>query len=311
MNLLEYLSEQSGRINRNMEAQMRYLDDETQQVCIEGEQKNISEEADVFRLYGKLVEPMKKFEETCRIHEAQKKDVTNAKDTIHTCFITPFVYAALITVALAIPFVIIFWIVVNVVQVEGGIKLVDLYYPWYESFAIRDIVVNWSMGIEGLFLQFLSLIVVAIFEFVLMPIALILVLPAFGLGIIGTILGVIHASMVIAKAKIELPVREQQIEKMLEQLTEPLTYVPPSYRYSEAIEYFYNSFCNKRADELKEAVNLYDTYVHRRSLEESQQVMIQNQVEMLKKIDYQTVQLKKMNSKLKDIEHAIWWDAVL
>lgn len=54
-----------------------------------------------------------------------------------------------------------------------------------------------------------------------------------------------------------------KIDVCTQHLAPAMAYVPPEYRFSAAIDYFVKSYENSRVDNLKEAVNLYDTYQYR------------------------------------------------
>lgn len=52
---------------------------------------------------------------------------------------------------------------------------------------------------------------------------------------------------------------------------------PDNYCSVEAVEFFYNSVMNYRADNLKEAINLYETFLHQRRVEDNQKKAIEQQ----------------------------------
>lgn len=87
-----------------------------------------------------------------------------------------------------------------------------------------------------------------------------------------------------------------------------MSFVPPDYRYSEAIEYFFRSFFNQKAETLKEAVILYDNYVHQKKMESAQEFLVQQQILALKEIEYQNIQLNNIHSKLSDIDSRLFWN---
>ena len=193
---------------------------------------------------------------------------------------------------------------------DDGIKFASAYIDWYEDLPISNAMESWNEGVHNLLLQLLFIAFLGLVELLIMPNVIFVFPIVFAISVLVTVISVINAKSLIARSKKELPQRSQQIQMMVNKLNEPLSFVPPDYRFSEAIEYFYRSYCNKKADTLKEAVTLYDTYAHQRRMEESQESIIQHQVEMLKKIEYQNVQLKKIHSKLRDIESQLYWDII-
>ena len=63
------------------------------------------------------------------------------------------------------------------------------------------------------------------------------------------------------------------LERQVYQIKDAIQFVPPKYRFSGALSYFVESYTNSRVDDLKEAVNAYDTYYFR-----NQTVQIQQQI---------------------------------
>lgn len=91
---------------------------------------------------------------------------------------------------------------------------------------------------------------------------------------------------------------ERKIGICLQHLTPALQYVPPKYRFSEALEYMADSYANSRVDNLKEAVNLYDTYEFRNEMKEGMQLALQR----LQNIEYlQEATLNRLSAISADI----------
>lgn len=112
-------------------------------------------------------------------------------------------------------------------------------------------------------------------------------------GNIGVIIGAVggfvgkkyyykHKNGIIDQANEELKKREQAVITELqsvqalyhEQLS---TWYPDNYCSVDAVEFFYNVIKNQRADTLKEAINLYETTLHQKRVEQNQQQAIQQQ----------------------------------
>lgn len=55
------------------------------------------------------------------------------------------------------------------------------------------------------------------------------------------------------------------------------SWYPDNYCSVEAVEFFYNAVMNYRADNLKEAINLYETFLHQRRVENNQKKAIEQQ----------------------------------
>lgn len=71
---------------------------------------------------------------------------------------------------------------------------------------------------------------------------------------------------------------EDSLKWQVGRIREVIMFVPPKYRFSEALRYFVESYSNSRVDNLKEAVNAFDTYYFR-----AQSLQIQNAI--LQKLD--------------------------
>lgn len=66
-------------------------------------------------------------------------------------------------------------------------------------------------------------------------------------------------------------------EIQLEYQNTVMTWYPPNYCYIEAVEFFLDCVTNYRADTLKEAINLYEEYLHRERVERNQEAMLKKQ----------------------------------
>ena len=76
----------------------------------------------------------------------------------------------------------------------------------------------------------------------------------------------------------EYNVTVQQINKMQTELAKIIDgWYPPSYCYFEAVDFFISAITNYKADNIKEAVNLFDTAEHRQRMENCQQQLVQGQ----------------------------------
>lgn len=73
----------------------------------------------------------------------------------------------------------------------------------------------------------------------------------------------------IASIKKEIDVLEKKIENKILSISDIVVFVPPSYRYSEALLYFVEAYANTKVSNLKEAINSYETFKHRRNVERS------------------------------------------
>lgn len=103
---------------------------------------------------------------------------------------------------------------------------------------------------------------------------------------------------------------EPDLKQQIFQIRDVIRFVPAKYRSSDALKYFVESYSNSRVDNLKEAVNAYDTHLFR-SLTEDVQQQILGQLEqnnkLLQDISYQ--QLVSMQQ-LEAIQGDIWLSSI-
>lgn len=74
---------------------------------------------------------------------------------------------------------------------------------------------------------------------------------------------------------------EQDIDNSYISLGDSLKLVPPSYCNSKALQYFYSAYTNGKVENVKEAINAYDEYMHRQKMEATQQQMLFQQEQMV------------------------------
>lgn len=104
---------------------------------------------------------------------------------------------------------------------------------------------------------------------------------------------------------------EPDLKQQMLNIKDAIQFVPPQYRFSEALHYFVDSYINSRVDNLKEAVNAYETHYFRcQTLEIQQQLKEQERKngELLADIYYQQlVTLQQLDS----IRSDIWLSSAL
>ena len=70
----------------------------------------------------------------------------------------------------------------------------------------------------------------------------------------------------------------QNYLNVVKDLNDIVEIIPPDYRYPSAVESFYKYLNNNRANDMKEAVNLYEEEMHRLRMENIQlSIMEENQ----------------------------------
>ena len=67
---------------------------------------------------------------------------------------------------------------------------------------------------------------------------------------------------------------EKQYVSALDQMKGKIDVIPPDYRYPAAVESFYKYVNNRRADNIREAMNLYEEEMHRLRIENAQEAIL-------------------------------------
>lgn len=112
-------------------------------------------------------------------------------------------------------------------------------------------------------------------------IGILLVIPFWLLCIIATVLIFIASIMGKKKKKQNLANQRNeayaQYQNVLKMYYDRLTFLPPDYRYEEAIRCFYKYVNNSRANDIQQAMNLYEEEMHRLRMENTQLAMLREQ----------------------------------
>lgn len=257
----------------------------------------------VFDMYGKLIMPLRRFEETCDERNKMILEIGEADETIRSAFFVPIISAILLAIRLAIPFAIVFWIATNILHNSDGVRYADIFFQWEEECKLVVWLGDIGQNISPLFM----IIIFAILEFIVIPSAIVLFPMLFLLFAVCTIVSVISSKRVISRNRPLLEDLDDKIDIMAEQLSCYVSIIPPDYRYSEAVDFFYNSYCNCKVTTIREAVLLYDQYCHMKKIERTQEKIFQGQKEYLQEIQMQNIELSEMNSRLRSIEWNTFW----
>lgn len=261
---------------------------------------------DLFGLYARLSQPLKEMEKVCERQETLQKELKNAKETISSAFITPFVSAIVWTIVLGIPFIILFIIVSNVAHAADGRTLFDVYDNWLSGTAFGQKYLE-ALPNDASFGSAILLLLSVVIWSALFPCVIFLLPATFVLSLIVTVISVILAKNVVKKNTAEIPVLQSEIDGRIRAMSDALSYVPPDYRFSMAIDHFCQSYANQKADSLKEAVNLFDVYMHQQKMEQKQQEILDVEHRKLSELTYQSAQLEKMNREIKQIRRDVDW----
>lgn len=265
---------------------------------------------DLFHLYHALINPLKELEYNCQQKEKTEQTQRNAYNAMHPSIIAILVQAITITVMLTIPFVIIFPIVGNLIHVNDTTTLYRAYDTWLSSFPPFRAFFGWisNMMQSGSILISLAALLLSLFVgFVVFPSIIILLPITLLFTIIATIIFSITGKKTFRTCTTSLTQLEQQIDSMITNLSVPLSFVPPSYRYSAALIHFCSSYANGRASTLKEAIEAYELDVHRQKLENAQQEILQSTLELTQQIQYQNIKIDALQNSMDKVKHKVDW----
>ena len=268
----------------------------------------INSDDDLFRLFSNLIQPMRVFEETIERKKDAEDAIYASKNVISSALVMPLIRAIMYTIFAAIPFLILWYILVNQIRNDEDIKLFIIYVEWAENLRLITGIENWLTGLNeagflaAFILTILYFLLVTALIFVFIPIVIVLLPLAFVVGTITTIIDVIKGKATIAKNAPLISYLENDTNEMLDALVLPLSFVPPDYRYSDALRFFFSSYSNSKVATLKEAVHLYDDYLHKQRLEEGQERLLQSQQVLLRDLSEQNKRLIELDRKVSKVK---------
>lgn len=265
---------------------------------------------DLFKLYRDLVAPFSKLEKLSSRKRELEYKADFEKNYIHFNYKRTIKDAISDTLKLKriIPFLIVFWVIMSVVQVNGE-KLFDYYDELLAGPMLGPIMDNKLYIYMGLFLPFIPEIIVLLIAFVLLPCLIFLFSWLFPLMMVRH---VNYEKSRISKTKEtiriceeQLPLVEAAIQETWKIIAPHVGKVPPNYRNSHALAFFSNSFFNYKVKDLQEAVNLYDQYLHRQQMEQSQREMAEAQRRSMDALGDLSRQLDHMQDQINSQEPVV------
>lgn len=222
----------------------------------------------IFEDFRSLIAPLKEYETAKERLETVREQKAESQAVISGAWITPFAAAFVTTLALAIPFLVVFFIVTHLVDMPNGKSLFYAYDNWCVTTTLFDwykvILEPLSTSVWGSALAFL----LGLLGYVVFPCATILFPCLFVVFVITTIISVVSAKRAIPQHNAVIQATEDSIAILEDELTEPIKNVPEAYRFSAALEHFYWSYANGKARTIREAMRLYDEAVKEQRKEE-------------------------------------------
>ena len=263
-----------------------------------------------FELFYTLVPHLKELESCIETRDTAQAQQEQAKSKLELPIFTVIISAVLYTLAFAVPFLIVFYIVINVVKLDNGESLFSVYDKWVGNEPITNTVANWIMPLaetESLFWQFMIGLLCIAFMLIVPPCIYFLLPLALVFCVISGIFTRITAKKDLKESIIICESMEQKIDQLVDELIIPLQVVPQDYRYSDALEYFCNSYFNGRARTLQEAIAAYDTYLHRKKMEHAQEVIHNDQTMILEEIRDQKDKIDRLQDTIKRVKDNVDW----
>ena len=110
---------------------------------------------------------------------------------------------------------------------------------------------------------------------------LFIILFACGVWVVASKIDKNYRDKKIVEKKEYLEKVNMQIHQFAGELRERLQFIPPSYCYSDALKYFVRAFNDGKVENVKEAMNSYDEYMHRMNMEQGQHMIMRQQGQIL------------------------------
>ncbi|MBQ7291313.1 MAG: hypothetical protein IJW76_06305 [Clostridia bacterium] len=262
---------------------------------------------DLFQLFRLLIRPLQDLENLCCQEEEIKQQKIKAYNAMHPSIFSTILTSIVTTIFLSIPFGIIFSILSSIIPLGDG-TLFDAFDKWAAGIPFIGTLLDWvTPSKEGLLWIILGFIVLIFMEFIVLPNLLIL----FPITLIVNII-ILIVSAVIGKREYNSCVKtleelKGKIDFSMEQLSIPLNLVPPNYRHSAALIHFCNSYANRRASTVKEAIECYETDLHRKKVEDAQNIILQNQLEIAQQIQSQNDTINDLQQSVKKVKNKVDW----
>lgn len=237
----------------------------------------------LFSIYEKLIEPFKKIEaKVTRINNLQGAIEENKEYT--KCSFERILYFS--------KYIFFPLLIINIIIVSINMDNEILLRKFLPLEALFEFL------IDNYDTTFLDLLYFA-YCFLFHPIFL----SFFIIGIIVITVNIIHKFQ-NEKYQKEIDEIMPIVNSEMEDISEVACFIPPNYRYSDALDFFVEAYANSKVDNLKEAVNLYDTNEYRQNMLDYQAEM----VEWTKAIAFAELEQAEQ---LKNIRSDIWLAEIL
>jgi len=284
--------------------------------CLGGIMDNFFEEPiiindvnDLNRVYHHLIGPVQAIESLCEYKHRKQMEFNDARGTLSSKIVSTIAMAIQFTATLAIPFLILFALVIIFKKTPEGIRYITVYENWFtEKFEPLDQFAMFLQAKIGMTLgSIIGVILTFLFFFIINPLLMLLFPAMLVVAIVVTIFNCIKARLAVKSLPEEIEKTEEYIKDEIDRIAMGLALVPPDYRSSDAIQFFCKVFDNKKADSLKEAMIQYDDYVHKMQVEYAQQEILDKHNEALRMLAYQSDRIDALNSDIRRLNSKVSW----
>lgn len=138
--------------------------------------------------------------------------------------------------------------------------LMDTYLNWEQNLEIKKVIFSWCMELDGIFHVISVFTIMPAMVFVIIPTTTFWVPVVIIVNSVVILVKWIKAKRFVKENKEDVQMKEKKVLDMLINLQRLLFFVPKEYHDSQAIEYFYQCFCDGKADTVEDAVKLYEIY---------------------------------------------------
>ena len=259
---------------------------------------------DLFGLFASLIQPLKELEWACQRQSRLEQERLNACSESHLSILAILSITLRRTFLLTIPFVIIFWVVLNLMHTGDGRTWFEIYDAWVgELFFVKSFFNLLTAKEGGLLYGIFVAIILLAFYGILVPCITVLLPILLVITIIQSFITAQMARKTIHEVKEESASLKLQIDKMRSNLSEPLSFVPYNYQNSTALEHFCTSYGNGRVHTLQEAIEAFEIDMYRKNVEDNQKKIHNKQLEIMKEIEYQGIKIDSMRDIIDKINH--------
>lgn len=272
----------------------------------EEKQKAMGTSDELFAFLRQFLPPLKGFEDAFSRRQRAQEEQHRCKGVLRGAFFAPFLSAITYTLLLAVPFLVVFYIVTSVIHTADGATLFDLYDSW----RVASTVNGWFVGLteplnSGFFGTLITFLLRIAFVLVVTPCVTLLLPLLFVVFLFATIVSVIRAVRTLREQPQRIAQAEADMDANALDLRGLDDLIPEEYHSSMAVEYLCKSYYSGKASTLKEAMVLYDTYLHRLKMEEGQQQLMEQQNEILQAIRSQNEKLDTANRTARKMENNV------